>query len=112
MTTIIVKKFEPHYNKSLGKAISSRRQYNEEMKRQGMVPQEQGDDMARRAQEKSRKPYVIGKDTERFISEVRMQAKDGKVKLESRAIDFMKQKGVKFGKAEYKGMEGGFDNAE
>ena len=30
---VIVKKFEPHYNRALGKPITSQRQYKEEMKK-------------------------------------------------------------------------------
>ena len=109
MTEIIVKRDISHYNKTLEMNITSRKQFDDELKRRGLCLQEEGDDLARQARERERKPYKIDKDTEKFIAEVRMKAKDGKVRLESRAIDFMKKKGVHFERTDYKGQEGGWD---
>jgi len=54
---IIVKKFEPHYNRAIGCKISSKREYNEKMKRRGLVSQEKGNEMAQKARERLKKPY-------------------------------------------------------
>lgn len=108
MIEVVVRPSYEHFNRELNCHIRNKRHYNEELKRRGFVTKEQGDDMARQANERNRKPYKIGKDTERFIAEVSASAKDGKVKLGSRAIDFMKKKGVRFGQTEYRGQEGGF----
>jgi hypothetical protein len=37
MTTIIVKKFDPHFNRAMGKVILNERQYKDEMKRGGYI---------------------------------------------------------------------------
>lgn len=108
---IIVRKFSSHYNKALGKEIHTKRQYNEEMKRQGMVSQEKGDDIAKRAREKSHRDYKVDKETARFIAEVKDSGVDGKVKLGSRALDFMEKKGVSFKRPKERPMEGGFEDA-
>jgi len=105
---IIAKKDISHYNRALGKYITTKRQYNEEMKRRGLVSQEKGNALAEKAIERRRKPYKIDKDTEQFLSEVNMGSKKGKVKLSGRQLEFMEKKGVNFNKPEYKGLEGGF----
>ena len=105
---IITKPSYEHYNKALGKYIRSKHHYNDELKRQGMVPQDKGDYLAERAREKMRKPYKIDKDTEQFLSEVKMSSRNGKVKLSGRQLEFMEKKGVNFKKPEYKGLKRGF----
>ncbi len=108
----MTRKFEQHYNRSLGKKITSRRQYNEEMKKQNMVPYEQGKAMAKVAVEKAHKDYKIDRETKRFLIEVKSTASpDGKIKLGSRALNFMKEKGVSFIRPDERPLEGGWEDA-
>ena len=97
-----------HYNRSLNKHIKSKKHYKEEMRRQGMVSQEKGDYLAERAREKMRKPYKVEPETLRFLKEVKMGSKNGKVKLSGRQIEYMEKVGVNFKKPEDKGLKGGF----
>lgn len=106
---IIVKKFPEHYNRALGKQITSRRQYEQEMKRQNMVPQDKGDDIARRSKERSHKDYKVDPETRKFFSEVRSSSKNGKIQLSGRQLDYMKKVGVTFNRPDYKGLKGGMD---
>lgn len=79
------------------------------MKRQGMVSQEKGEDLAKKAIEDRQKPYKVDLKTRKFLEEVKSSSKDGKVKLGSRALDYMEKVGVNFKKPDYKGLEGGFN---
>ena len=109
MTQIIVKKFQPHYNRALDIPITSQRQYNDELKRRGLVSQEQGDDIALRAKHDNKQPFKPTDETMRYLHHVQSHAqKDGKVKLSGQEIVYMEKLGCKFGKVEYKGTEGGF----
>lgn len=110
MTEIIVRKGYEHFNRELNMQIHSKRQYNDELKRRGLCMQEEGDDRAVRAIRDARKDYKIDQDTERFLSEVKdTVSKDGKVQLGSKALDFMKKKGVHFNRPEDKGLKGGWE---
>ena len=51
---IIVKNYA-HYNRALNKFISSKRDYNNEMARQGMIPFEQAKVIAEKAKQASMK---------------------------------------------------------
>ena len=95
-----------HFNDSLGKYIRSKRHYKEEMKRQGMVSFEEGEDIACRARERSHKDYKPTKETEKFLSEVNMRAKDGKVKLSGREMAYMEKIGVNFKRPEERPLKG------
>ena len=97
------------YNRALGKYIRGKYHYFDEMKRQGMVSYEEGEDIARKAREKSHKDYKLNEKTEKFLSEVNMRAKNGKVKLSGREIDYMEKIGVSFKKPEYLGQKGGWN---
>jgi len=105
---IIVKKDISHYNRALNKYIRTKSQYNDEMKRQGMVSEEKGNYLAEKAREKMRKPYKVDLETRKFLEEVKSHSKKGKVKLSGRELEFMKKKGVKFERPDYKGLKGGF----
>ena len=104
---IIVRKYDGP-NRALGKYIRGKHHYNEEMKRQGMVSKEKGDEMARKAEESMKKPYKVSNDTLGFIRDAKMHSKNGKLKLSDREIDFMKKKGVNFNHPGDMGTEGGF----
>src|SRR3990167_1591484 len=98
-----------HYNRGLGKYIKNKHHYEEEMKRQGMVPQEQGDDMARLAQEKLHKDYKPSEEVIKFLYQVKGSvSKDGKVQLSGRQIAYMEKIGVNFKCPEDLGQKGGW----
>lgn len=110
MPEIIIKKAYNHFNRELGMQIHSEKHYKEVLKRRGLCTQEEGDDLARRAIRDARKDYKIDQNTEKFLASIRDTAsKDGKVKLGSRALDFMKKKGVNFERTDYKGEKGGWE---
>jgi hypothetical protein len=99
---IIVKKYE-HFNRSFkgwdspkGKYIRSKRDYEEEMKRQGMIPQEVSDNYVDNLEKKLEENQYkgISKDAERLIRSVHKD-RDGKIKLSDRQVDEMKKIGVK-----------------
>lgn len=104
---VIVKKWE-HYNKALGKHIPSKRAYNEEMKRQGMVSFDKGKQMAQDARERSRRPYKVDNETYKFMNSLNAD-KNGKVKLGSKQLDYMKKIGVSFQRPQERPLEGGWD---
>lgn len=98
-----------HYNRALNKHIRSKRHYYDELKRQNMVPQEQGDDIARRAREKQHKDYKPNDETIKFLFQAKgTMDKSGKVKLSGRQIAYMEKIGVNFKRPKDKGLEGGF----
>ena len=97
-----------HYNRSLGVYIKNKRHYKEEMKRQGMVSFEEGEDLARKARERAHKDYKPTQETMKFLKHVESRSKDGKVKLSGRELQYMEKIGVNFKRPEYKGIEGGF----
>ena len=90
---IIVKKYE-HYNRALGKHITSKRHYESEMRKQGMVSLEEGQ---RLAEKKTSKPYNPSKKALELIQSISLKGTEkGKIKLGSREIDAMKELGVNF----------------
>ena len=104
---VIVKKYDG-YNRALGKHITSKRHYNDEMKRQGMVSFEKGQAMADKAQEKMHKDYKLKDETRRFLKNIN-KTKDGKVNLSGREMAYMKKVGVDFRKPKERPLEGGWE---
>ena len=93
---IIVKKYA-HYNRALNKFISSKRDYNNEMARQGMVPFEEGKAIAEKAKAESMKKYELCQKSKDIISTVHaIKDSKGNVKLSDRTIDAMKEVVVSF----------------
>lgn len=91
--------FKPHYNRALGKMIHTKDDYKAEMKRQGMVPQKEADQMAKDFKERTYKSY--DKPSDEALSLMRgigMKHPDrgGKIRLSDREIDQMKKIGVRF----------------
>jgi len=58
MTNIIVKKYE-HFNRAMGKYITSKKHYEKEMAAGGFVPFEKGEQMAESARAKNHKNYFL-----------------------------------------------------
>lgn len=107
---IIVKNYS-HYNRALGKYIKSKRHYQNEMAKQGMVSYEKGRKLAEKA--KKEKPYKISDKALAIINSTHPDSK-GKVKLSDRAIDGMKDLGCSFESQwcpKHYREAGGFDNA-
>lgn len=99
-----------HYNRALGKYIKSKRHYEDEMKRQGMVSFEKGEQMAKDAQEKMHKDYKPNDEMIKFFYQVKGSVdKNGHLKLSGRQISYMEKMGVDFKRPEDKGTEGGFE---
>ena len=97
-----------HFNKALGKQLTSKKHYHEELKKAGCVQFEEGERIAEKARSK-RPAYKLSEKAGNFLREVRQTAdKNGKLKLSDRAIDHMKKIGVKFEGVTHRGM-GGFN---
>jgi len=100
-----------HYNRALGKMIHTKRDYFKEMKRQGMVPQEEAEQMVRDYEKRRNQPY---KPTGKAMGLIRSFAdmrkdKHGRIKLSDRQIDAMKKTGVVFNpRFKPTGIKGGF----
>ena len=104
---VIVKKDISHYNRALQKKITNRYQYSDEMKRQGMVSQEKGDYLAKRAEESKKQPYKVSKDTMGFLMHMKAKSKNGKITPRGNEIKYMQKMGVNFKRPEDKGTQGG-----
>ncbi len=93
---IICKNYE-HFNRSLGKQIRSKAQYQREMERQGFVSQEKGEQIAERARSANHKDYngLSGKAEEVVKAAYQMKDSKGNIKCSDRLVDAMKEVGVK-----------------
>ena len=84
-----------HYNRALGKYISSKAQYQKEMAKAGCVSFAEGERIAKRARERNHKDYSLSKKARDIIQTV--NSKDRKhFKADDRLIDAMKDVGVSF----------------
>ncbi len=93
---IIVKRYEG-YNSALGKYIGSKRQYDNEMSKQGMVSFEKAEQIAESVRSKQKKPYILSGKAKQIINSARFSSdKDGKVHLSDRLVEGMKEVGVNF----------------
>lgn len=94
---IIVKNY-CHYNRALGKYISSKRDYVESMKRGGFVSFEKGQQLAEQSHENKRRAYngLSPKATEIIKSASNIKDSKGRIKPSDRLIDGMKEVGVNF----------------
>lgn len=109
MPNIIVKNYE-HYSHAMGKHISSKRQYDNEMAKGGYVPYEKGQQLAEQARARNHKNYDgLSEKTMRFLHEVKgMADKKGNIKVSDRFVEGLKEHGVKIGREVPKSREGGF----
>lgn len=120
MTFGIIVKHYAHHNRSFknwdtpkGKWISSKKQYDECMAREGMIPHEQAREIAHKRELEMVKSYDgIGDKAMELIKSVK-KGKNGKIRLGGKQIDGLKEVGVKlsypdwFCPSHYK-PEGGF----
>ena len=98
--TIICKKWD-HYNRALGKYINTKRQYDNEMAKQGMVSFEKGKELAEKHKRDTHKPY--DRPSEKAMALIRSfesqrpgHNKNGKIRLNPQQIQGMKELGVSF----------------
>ena len=116
MVGIIVKNYE-HYNRAMGKYISSRKQYEQEMAKGGYVPFEDGCQMADIAKERNQKKYDgLSADKMRFLNQVKNMAdRKGNIPLTDRFVKGLKEhkvipeKDINYDKLPKHYQEGGFD---
>jgi hypothetical protein len=102
MANIIVRNYE-HYNRALpnwdsprGKYIGSKKQYEYEMKKAGMVSQDEGDRMVQESKKESKKYNGLEEKTMRFIHSIKDTAdKKGNIKISDRYVKGLKEIGVK-----------------
>ena len=90
MVLIKIKNYE-HYNRAMGKYISSRKHYKEEMARGGYINYDKAKEIAEKARKEGRKDYKPSAETRSFLNSLRPDKK-GKVELSDRQIDYMKSK--------------------
>lgn len=91
---IIVKSFTPHYNRALGKVITSERQYKDEMKRGNYISYDECKDKVNNNLKKQRE-WCVPNDVKEWCKEVWAQGdQKGNVKLSGRQIDALKNKGM------------------
>jgi len=91
MTEIIIKDhpkhFVPHMNRALGKYIHNKRQYLDEMKKGGYVPQKEGDQIAEATQKARRKQYKASDNTRQFVNSLKTDKK-GNLKMSGRQKEY------------------------
>lgn len=86
-----------HYNRAFGCKVEGKAHYEYLMKKHGMVPQEVGDELARKARDRQNTaPKAEFSQEARDIIETARQCadKNGNVKFGDRAIEAMKKLGV------------------
>lgn len=110
---IIVKKYE-HYNRSMGKYISSRAEYENEMAKGGYIPFEKAEVLAEQRRKEIYKPYngISEKALKLCKSAKDVADRKGNIKPSDRLIDGMRDCGVNFYAQlpkHYQEPKGGFD---
>jgi hypothetical protein len=96
MANIICRDYN-HYNRALQKHISSKREYEYEMKRGGFVPIEEAEKMAEKFRKDKEHKYEPSQKAESIIRAASlMKDSKGNIKAGSRLIDGMKEVGVNF----------------
>lgn len=110
---IIVKRYE-HFNSAMGKYITSKKHYESEMAKGGYIPFDKAQEIAEKAKEKNRKPYILSNKAKAVIEAAKTSAdRKGRLHCGDRLIEGMKEVGVNFYSnnipKHYKIDEGGFD---
>lgn len=98
MPAIIVKNYE-FYSQAMGKHITSKRQYQEEMAKGGYVTFERAEEIAAKARRDNKKGYALSEKAKDIIATAKNSAdRKGNVKLGDKAVDALKSMGMKFDK--------------
>jgi len=96
MANIICRNYD-HYNRALQKHISSKKEYEYEMKRGGFVPYEEAEKMVEEHNRGKVKKYEPSEKAESIIRAASlMKDSKGNIKAGDRLIDGMKSVGVNF----------------
>ena len=91
---IQIKNYE-HFNRAMGKQIRNKAHYEEEMKKGGYCTFEQGEKLASKNRAEHKDYKGLSSKAKAVVDTVRQQNKKN-FKLSDRAIDAMKDLGVKF----------------
>ena len=102
MANIIIKRYQhfnralPNWHNSQGRYISSKRQYEKEVREAGLISYEKAEEIRKHNEDKAKKNRKrYSKETLEFLGEIREGTdKKGKVKLSGRQIDYMIAKGA------------------
>lgn len=91
MPNIIVKNYE-HFNRALGKYITSKAQYEREMVKGGFVSFEKGEQMAAKNRTERQKYDGLSPDKMKFLHQVKdMADKKGNIKISDRFVEGLKE---------------------
>jgi hypothetical protein len=110
---IIVRNYE-HYNRAMGKYITSKAHYEREMQAGGYVPFEKAEQMAEKARSEQTKKYDgLSPEKMRFLNQVKgLAGKKGNIEVTDRFVKGLKEQGV-INERDYKlpkcYQQGGFD---
>lgn len=89
-----------HFNNSMGINIESKRHYDHEMKKRGLIPKDQADDIVKSVKEREHKTPVLSRDAKELINSIthgRSTWKPGeRIQLSGKQIDGMKKCGMSF----------------
>jgi len=107
MTGIVVKNYEG-FNRAMGKYITSKKHYQDEMRKGGYCTFEKAEELASKARRENHKPYEGLSDKARGIINTVKQQDKKNFKLSDRTIDAMKELGVRFERQELPNDKGGF----
>lgn len=114
---IIVKNYQ-HFNSSMGKFITSKRHYENEMSKGGYIPYEKACEITETVKNKREREqkFELSPKARSIIESARNSSdKKGNVRLGGRMIDAMQSLGVNFYNdnvpKHYRIDKGGFDNA-
>ena len=99
MVFIHVKKYE-HFNRAMGKYITSKAHYEKEMREGGFVPSDVGDQQAEDWSWRTKKKYKASKDAHDIAEVIKDKAdKKGNVKVPEKVVDKLKEMGMSFDQA-------------
>lgn len=86
-----------HFNQAMGVKIESKKHYEHEMAKRGMVPYEKALELARKHDEKhGRKEYKLSAKAEDIIRSLKLTSRNGRVELGTRAINALEKLGLNF----------------
>lgn len=91
-----------HFNHAMGVQIESKKHYEREMAKRGMVPYEKALELAQQYDKKNgRKDYKLSAKAEDIIRSLKLASRNGRIELGTRAINALEKIGLNF-RREYK----------
>ena len=86
-----------HYNRAMGKWITSKAHYKEEMKKGGYVTEGESNDMVASWESKHKTSYKPSKDCHEIIETLKHKAdKKGNVKMPEKCVEKLEEMGMTF----------------